>query len=95
MAGKPKTSVVLTSAARELLSEAPIRYHLKDGRYLNCDSVEHNHDFLDLEVTAEDHQGRLFTSKISIPKLFVLYTVSAAPAGRRELGFKDEPSSPP
>jgi hypothetical protein len=94
MAGKPKTSVVLTSEARELLSAAPIRYHLKDGRYLNCDSVEHNHDFLDLELTAHNDQGKPFTSKISIPKHFVLYTVSGV-AGRRELGFKDEPSSPP
>jgi hypothetical protein len=95
MARKPKIAVVLSTEARELLDDSAIRFHLRDGRYLNCDSVEHNNDFLDLELTAQDHRGKSFTSKISIPKRFVLYTVSAAPSDRKELGFKTSRPLPP
>ena len=87
MARKPKISVVLNPEILPLIDG--LSHLLRDGRYLNCDSVEQAGDFLQLEITALDHRGKAFISHISIPARFVLYTVSAAPEGRKTLGFKD------
>jgi hypothetical protein len=88
MARKPKISVVLVPEVREVFA-SELGLHLRDGCYLNCDSVEHHGDFLDLEITVLDHREKPFSSKISIPKRFVLYTLSA-PSGKRALGFQDD-----
>ena len=88
MAKKPKISVVLHPDVLPLLDG--LKSLLRDGRYFNCDSVEHAGEFLQLEVTALDHRGKPYTSHISIPARYVLYMASAAPGGRKALGFQDD-----
>ena len=87
MATRPRIGVILTQEARQALKDESIQILLNEGRYFNCDSIQDDGYFLLMKV-ASSVKGTDFVVEVSIPKHFVLYTLSAD--ALRVLGFQQE-----
>lgn len=92
MAKKQRISVVLTHEARQVFQDDSINLFIKNGIYINCESVEQNGYFLDLKVplSQTDFPDELkeFNAVLSIPSHFVLYMVSGD--ANKALGFSTD-----
>ena len=91
---KPKIGVVLTHEARQVFQDEAIRFFIKEGTYINCESVEQNGYFMDLKVSFSQtdlpnvDELKEHIAVLSIPSHFVLYLISGD--ANKALGFSTD-----
>lgn len=87
MPKRSRVGVILTEEGRRALEGENIKTLLRDGRYFNCDWIQDDGYFILMAVTQRIGSDDV-TLELTIPKHFVLYTMSKE--GQKVLGFNKD-----